>query len=50
LGEVLGKTYYGFFAMAGIYLVLGLLFIAFKKPIEEFFNNYLIRQMFKTKK
>jgi hypothetical protein len=41
--------YYGFFAVAGIYVVICLLFIAFKKPLEEFFNNYLIRQIFKQK-
>ena len=49
LGDVLGKMYYGFFAVAGIYVVICLLFIAVKKPLEEFFNNYLIRQIFKQK-
>jgi hypothetical protein len=49
LGEVLGKMYFGFFAVAGIYVVIFLIFIAVKKPLEEFFNNYLIRQIFKQK-
>jgi hypothetical protein len=41
--------YFGFFAVAGIYVVIFLIFIAVKKPLEEFFNNYLIRQIFKQK-
>lgn len=47
LGNVLGKMYYGFFAVSVIYLVICLLFITFKKPLKEFFNNYFIRQIFK---
>jgi uncharacterized membrane protein len=50
LGDLLGKTYYGFFAMAGIYLFFIILFVIIKKPLEEIFNNYLINQIFKEKK
>ena len=49
LGDLLGKTYYGFFAMAGIYSVFIVLFLIVKKPLEEIFNNYLINQIFKEK-
>ena len=28
LGEILHKNYYGFFALAGIYLIIGLIFFA----------------------
>lgn len=50
LGDLLGKTYYGFFAMAGIYSIIIILFLIVKKPLEEVFNNYLINQIFKEKK
>lgn len=50
LGDVLGKSYLGFFAVAAIYLVIILLFLIIKKPLEEIFNNYLINQIFKEKK
>ncbi|WP_421798409.1 hypothetical protein [Haliscomenobacter sp.] len=47
LGELLGKTYYGFFVVAGFYLILGLLAHFFlyhwiKGPI----GNTLINQVF----
>ncbi|HBB91919.1 MAG TPA: hypothetical protein DC042_09420 [Bacteroidales bacterium] len=40
LGELLGKSYYGFFIVSGFYLVLGILFHFFlhkwiKKPISD---------------
>lgn len=40
LGELLGRTYYGFFIIAGFYLLTGLMFHFFlhrwiKKPISE---------------
>lgn len=40
LGELLGKSYYGFFIVSGFYLVLGILFRLFlhkwlKKPISD---------------
>lgn len=49
LGELLGKTYYGFFVLAGIYLLAGIIFNSmrkkwFKTPlldkiIHSFFNK-----------
>ena len=35
LGEWLGKTYYGFFALAGVYLVAGLIFNASKDKLVK---------------
>lgn len=49
IGDLLGKIYYGFFAMAGVYAVFILLFIIVKKPLEELFNSYLINEIFKEK-
>ncbi len=50
LGEVLGKSYYGFFAVGGFYILIGIILIIFRKPLEDIFNNYLINQIFKEKK
>ena len=50
IGDLLGKSYYGFFVMAGFYLVVGLLFYLFKQNLDDFFNNFLINQIFKEKK
>lgn len=48
LGEWMGKTYYGFFALAGFYLIIGLIFNAFKsKWIKEPVANSIIRKAFK---
>ena len=49
LGDLLGKTYYGFFAVGGFYMLLTIILIIVKKPIENIFNNYLINQIFKEK-
>lgn len=40
LGELLGKTYYGFFVLAGVYLIIGIIFNSmrkkwFKDPIVD---------------
>lgn len=48
LGELLGKSYYGFFVLAAIYLITGLLFKSngdkwFKEPIA----NRIIKKLFK---
>jgi hypothetical protein len=48
LGELLGKTYYGFFALAGFYLITGLIFNSmkekwFKTPVA----NIIIKKLFK---
>jgi hypothetical protein len=48
LGELLGKTYYGFFVLAGFYLITGLIFHSmrrkwFKDPIVD----TMIKKFFK---
>lgn len=51
LGELLGKTYYGFFALALFYAVFGFVLIAIRKKwLEDKMNDYLINQIFKEKK
>jgi hypothetical protein len=48
LGEWMGKIYYGFFALAGFYLIVGVIFNAFKsKWIKEPVANSIIRKAFK---
>ena len=48
LGEWMGKTYYGFFTLAGFYLIVGLIFNSFKsKWIKEPVANSIIRKAFK---
>ena len=48
LGEWMGKTYYGFFSLAGFYLIIGLIFNSFKsKWIKEPVANSIIRKAFK---
>lgn len=43
LGEELGKTYYGFFAIAAVYLFLGLLLYIFRKSlIKRPVSNFII--------
>jgi len=50
IGELLGKLYYGFFAVAGFYLVLILfLIVTRKKILELYLNNYIVNQIFKEK-
>jgi hypothetical protein len=44
LGDLMGKTYLGFFAVAGLYLLLGLLVHLFLgKWIKRLIGNYLIK-------
>lgn len=51
MGEVLGKTYYGFFAVAGIYFVIGGILLAFRKTLLDTpLNDFMVRQIFKEKK
>lgn len=51
LGEVLGKPHYGFFAVAGIYLVVMLvMFFTRANLLEKFFNDYMVKMIFKEKK
>ena len=48
LGDWMGKTYYGFFALAGFYLIVGLIFNAFKgKWIKGPVADSIIRKAFK---
>ena len=48
LGEWLGKNYYGFFALAGFYLIAGLIFNSFKsKWVKKPVGNYIIKKAFK---
>lgn len=49
LGDVLGKTCYGFFAVGGFYLLISVLLYLCRKSLEAVFNNYMINQIFKPK-
>jgi hypothetical protein len=49
LGELLGETYYGFFSIALLYLVIALLLYIFKnewikKPISNFVIDQLVKK------
>ena len=47
IGELLGKSYYGFFALAGFYLLAGLIFSAFKnKWVKEPVTNSIIKKVY----
>jgi hypothetical protein len=50
IGDLLGKTYYGFFAMASFHVLIFIFILLFKNKLESLFNNYLIEQIFKEKK
>ena len=51
LGELFGKTYYGFFALSGFYAVIAIILVVMKKKwLEEKLNDYLINQIFKEKR
>lgn len=46
LGEILGKSYYGFFAVSGFYLLLAIIFGVFRKQLlKEPLNNSIIKQV-----
>lgn len=48
LGELLGKVYYGFFALAGFYLLLAIILnFALKNYVRKSISNYLIRKFMK---
>ena len=48
LGELLGKSYYGFLALAGFYLVLGLILNSMKtKWFKIPFADMMVKKMFK---
>ena len=46
LGELMGKSYYGFFVVSGFYAFLTILFTIFRKQfIKEPLNNSIISQV-----
>jgi hypothetical protein len=48
IGEWLGKSYYGFFVMGGLYVLLGLIiFAGRRKWLKDPFSNMLIRKILK---
>ena len=48
IGELLGKTYYGFFVVAASYALLGIIFLLFSnKWIKKPISNSIISQMVK---
>ncbi|MBC7438454.1 MAG: hypothetical protein H7250_00510 [Flavobacterium sp.] len=49
LGDLLGKNYYGFFAVGGFYFLISLVLYLFRKSFESMFNDYLVNQIFKDK-
>lgn len=50
LGELLGKSYYGFFALGGFYGLVAIIMAMNRKEwIEININNFLIKQIFKEK-
>ena len=51
LGEVIGKTYYGFFVIAGFYAIAGMLLYAFRHQwIKEPVSNTIITQLMQQNK
>lgn len=50
LGEVLGKSYYGFFALGGFYALIAIIISMNRRAwLEVNLNNYIINQIFKEK-
>jgi hypothetical protein len=48
LGEILGETYYGFFAIAAFYGIIGLVLHLFMhKWLKKKISNYIIKQVLK---
>jgi len=48
LGEILGKIYFGFFVVAGFYVITGLVIhFFFHKRIKHLVWNYIIKQVLK---
>jgi hypothetical protein len=46
LGELMGKSYYGFFVVSGFYALLAIVFAIFRKQfIKEPLNNSIISQV-----
>lgn len=50
LGELLGKSYYGFFALSGLYGLIAIIIAMNRREWLEFkLNDFLINQIFKEK-
>jgi len=48
IGEMLGKTYFGFFVVAAFYGFLGMIIYFFMyKWLKKLIRNYIIKQVFK---
>ncbi|HLA54486.1 MAG TPA: hypothetical protein VK623_00150 [Flavobacterium sp.] len=48
LGDLLGKWHYGFFIVAGFYILVGVIVYIFRvKCLKEKINNFIIKQIFK---
>jgi hypothetical protein len=48
LGEILGKIWYGFFAVAGFYLIIGLvLLFVLNKWLKKLIGDFIVKQIFK---
>jgi hypothetical protein len=48
IGDILGKTYFGFFVIAAFYVLTGLVFyVFFHKRIKKYICNSIINQMLK---
>ena len=51
LGDIMGKMYFGFFAVSAFYIVIAIILFIIRKPyLEDTFNNYLVNEIFKEKK
>ena len=50
LGELLGKNYYGFFALGGLYALIAIIMAMNRRAwLEIKLNDFLINQIFKEK-
>jgi len=48
LGELLGKIYYGFFVVAGFYILFGfILHFLLHKPVKKLIGDLFVKQMLK---
>jgi hypothetical protein len=46
LGDILGKTYFGFFVVAGFYVLTGgIFYVFFHKRLKRYIRDYIINQM-----
>ncbi|MFA5326861.1 MAG: hypothetical protein WC384_03650 [Prolixibacteraceae bacterium] len=50
IGQVLGKSYFGFFIVSGFYALLAILFTVFRKPfVKDPVSNSIIAQILEEK-